>query len=375
LGQQPAVDREASHAARYNAASAAEEKPPEDDGWGFSATATKSKKKGKKGALIEESIPEPVPEPEPALAAEPEKKGEDDSWASAFGNAKGKKKKKKGAIEEVPPPPPPPEPEPPAETEPVPEPSSVYQDNDHGEDDRRSVLSGKSSLTLVSWASGYTAVEMAGATIELQKIFQEDANLVKLYRCAIDDASIGPERLQRNISRLMMKMAQDLKSEANKEIEKLTLYFVSIKARYVAQCIVEEFHDKPAAPQSYHDETNQAESDDDDDDMETAAPIDEDRFDDLTILRTFLVHSIAFQIFRERLTAFVLASESRPSAVEPAAETAAADVPSSSPWHFLDLIERTCEAVLVAAGCLEPPLQPSMARLIWYCVSLRADYD
>jgi hypothetical protein len=100
-----------------DAAPAATEKLIEDDGWGSAAPVVK-KKKGKKGALIDE----PVPEPEPTLAPEPEKKEEEDPWAFSLGaTKKDKKKKKKNAVEEEPPPlPPEPQPEPVIEPEPTP---------------------------------------------------------------------------------------------------------------------------------------------------------------------------------------------------------------------------------------------------------------
>jgi hypothetical protein len=99
------------------AASALIDKPVEDDGWATGITAPKSKKKGKKGVLIEESVPEPVAEV--VSLPEPEKPAEADPFDFSFGGTKEKKKKKKGAVEEIPPPPPP-EPEPPAEPEPEP---------------------------------------------------------------------------------------------------------------------------------------------------------------------------------------------------------------------------------------------------------------
>ncbi|KAF9698486.1 hypothetical protein EKO04_003927 [Ascochyta lentis] len=59
------------------AASPAEEKPAEDDGCGSSAGFSRTKKKGKKSALIEESTPEQGHTPAP----EPEKKEDDDPKA------------------------------------------------------------------------------------------------------------------------------------------------------------------------------------------------------------------------------------------------------------------------------------------------------
>jgi hypothetical protein len=69
---------------------------------------------------------------------------------------------------------------------------------------------------------------------------QEDANLTKLYRVAIRDSTTGPERLQRNIWRLFKLFARDLRREASEELEIMTSSFVSMKERYIAQCIIEE---------------------------------------------------------------------------------------------------------------------------------------
>jgi hypothetical protein len=60
-----------------------EEKPVADEGWDSGAPTTKSQKKGKKGVLIEE----PVPEPELTPAPEPEKMDEEDPWSFTFSGA------------------------------------------------------------------------------------------------------------------------------------------------------------------------------------------------------------------------------------------------------------------------------------------------
>ncbi|KAF2625885.1 hypothetical protein BU25DRAFT_472656 [Macroventuria anomochaeta] len=79
--------------------------------------------------------------------------------------------------------------------------------------DRLSVQSLQSSSTPISTLSGFTVVELESATVELQKIFQEDADLVRLYRQAIKDKATGPGRLQRNVGRLLKLFAQNLRRE------------------------------------------------------------------------------------------------------------------------------------------------------------------
>jgi hypothetical protein len=235
------------------------------------------------------------------------------------------------------------------------------------------------------------------ATVELQRIFQEDVELIGLYRWALEDTSMGPDRLQRNVARLLQFFAKDLRREAGENLERVASRFVRSKAQYVAQCIVEEFHDTPRDPRRRHVWVNQRESDKDGgmqdndqyevveaqlevnedqlevDDVDEVEPVDEDYFEDLAMLRTFLVRSSAFQIFRARLTKFVLSKDLHQLDFDSAVKGRPINAPLSRFWRFLISIGRILKVVLVAAGCLEPPLQPGFIRLRWECVSGRAD--
>jgi hypothetical protein len=80
----------------------------------------------------------------------------------------------------------------------------VFPDDDEKtldvEDDRRSLVSKDSSMTLWSSFSGDTAVEMEGATVELLTVFQ-DSELLKLYRMAMQEGTIRGPVYCRRISR------------------------------------------------------------------------------------------------------------------------------------------------------------------------------
>jgi hypothetical protein len=287
------------------------------------------------------------------------------------------------------------------------------------EDDRRSVISAESSTTLVSTLSGLTEVELESATVELQNIFQGDAGLVELYRRAIKDTTIGPERLQRNIGQLLKPFARDLRQEASEELQKRTSNFVSMKASFIAQCIIEEYNDRKVEPKLQKCKTERArggktgaqELDSrvqkrsqnrpvedreitrdedrmvvdqyggdgghpeldveqaDDDDLDCLAPVDEDYFEDLLALRAFLIESAAFKTFRQELAKFVLPKELRPSHAEDGKRDSAADITLARRWRVLAVIESILKRVLVVTGLLEPPLRPTMVRLRWQCVS------
>jgi serine/threonine protein kinase len=264
--------------------------------------------------------------------------------------------------------------------------------NTQQDDDRLSIQSIKSSTTLLSTLSGLTTVEKS-ATVELESVFQEDVELIGLYRLALKDETLEPDRLQRNIARLLQLFAKDLRREAGTHLERVVSRFVQSKARYVAQCIVEKFHDTPKTPHRLHVRIEQGGSDIGDvkqkedpyeiaeaqpefneyqfeaHDMDEVAPVDEDYFEDLAVLRTFLARSSAFQIFRARLTKFVLPRDWHQLDIDSAVRGRHNEAPLSRFCRFSVLAGRIFKAVLVAVGCLEPPLQPGLIRLRWQCVS------
>jgi hypothetical protein len=235
-------------------------------------------------------------------------------------------------------------------------------DDINDEWDNQSVRSIESSATLLSTLSGYTSVEMESATIELRRVLQEDIGLAKLYRLAIEDTNIGPERLQRNLERLLKQMAQDLKVEANKELERLTSRFVAVKARNIAQCIVQDLQ-VTRGPQQNIERPEESESEQEDN------PIEENRFDDLTIFRTFLVESGAFRTFQSQLNAFV-----HPKFLPQIEANVQVDDTNSKSQTSRSLLPLSwlgsiCMSIISTTAFVEPQIPSRAVRLNWYCVS------
>lgn len=250
-------------------------------------------------------------------------------------------------------------------------PDPMYRVED--EDDRQSIQSAESANTLFSTLSGYTAVEMEGATIELQNVLLKGTALTELYKAAIEDVRIGPERLQRNLVLLLKQMSRDLKGEANKELEKLTSRFVSLKARYVAHCIVEGLYNK----QQDRPDGEQSESEPEENEADQVQPIDEDLFEDLAIFRNFILESNAFQSFQTRLTEFIMPKTVQPLKVattthdvHPSIKLFTTRYSSLALGHLRDFWSvKKLRVLLVVSGYLEPQLQDGMVRLRWRCVS------
>ncbi|UPX13887.1 uncharacterized protein EKO05_0004383 [Ascochyta rabiei] len=248
----------------------------------------------------------------------------------------------------------------------------------------------RSSATGASAATGYTDAEIKTATKELVSIFLEDTVTTQLYQCAFDNPCIGPDRLQRNLYRLLKKYSQNLHHEAQGKLERLASQFVAVKARYVAQCVMEEFHVKPTLQRQRQ---NQAKADDSDQEdaqeEDKIPPIDEDRFEDIAVLHQFLVGSAAFGMFQEQLKSFVQPKHSQPSpgkdmllneencktetttpamqptATEQLSETASPN--SNIPLGWLERAQHSRNNLLVAMELLEPRLPPGMTRLRWSC--------
>ncbi|UPX13937.1 uncharacterized protein EKO05_0004432 [Ascochyta rabiei] len=256
-----------------------------------------------------------------------------------------------------------------------------------------SVASLASTASAFSTASGYNAVQIETATKELLQIFLEDALLASLYKSAIQRVDIGSERLQRNIRRMLKAFAQALRVEANKELEVLAARLVSMKASYVSQCIIERYEVKSPGysvpdPKSWR-QTKDDSSDEDenvDDDIQKDL-IDEDLIEDLSAFRGFLTGGNAFMIFRKRLEAFALprAPETHPAAAskefmddqvlstntqDQLPKQIQEETSHTGPhWMLLRKPRGRLAALLIAAGCLEPPLNPGWVRLRWQCVS------
>ena len=162
----------------------------------------------------------------------------------------------------------------------------IFDDSD---DDRMSTyaesvfFSGSigSSATGLSATSAYTDAEIVTATRELINIFIEDKKLRQLYQHAFDDPRIGPDRLKRNLYRLLKKYAQNLQQEAKGELKRLAAQLLAVKARYVMQCVMEKFYVKSVLHRQHGDAAEGSKDDSEEEDAEEdddLPAIDEDRF-------------------------------------------------------------------------------------------------
>lgn len=75
---------------------------------------------------------------------------------------------------------------------------------------------------------------------------REDEMLIPLYRAAITNVTIGPERRERILRRLFKSLAYDLGKEADEHLEYMASRLVAKRVRELAKCIVEKYRiDRP----------------------------------------------------------------------------------------------------------------------------------
>jgi hypothetical protein len=278
----------------------------------------------------------------------------------------------------------------------------------HDDSDRESVISHVDSILSVaslastasefSATSGYSAEKIETATKELLRIFLEDDGLNHLYQIAILRIDIGPERLRRNIHRLLKLYSRDLQREAAQDLEKHAARLVQFKSAHVAQAIVYKFKTKPhvtavsysqpsaSEDQSRMDDSDEGDDDDDEDEVTPDEAVNEDLIKDLAAFRQFLTKRPALTTFQKRLEAFIF-SKAGPLISAPADFEAplGQEITTSVVGDSISLkeinsgmqsrpttlarIARTGMGLLIAAGYLEPPLEPGWTRLRWQCVS------
>jgi hypothetical protein len=234
-----------------------------------------------------------------------------------------------------------------------------------------SVASLDSTATGFSAASGYSPAQIETATKELLRIFLEHDNLASLYKIAMERAHIGPERLLRNVRRLLRAFARDLQADADSELEKLAARLVSFKSAYVARSVIEKYEVKSlrtfaANLQPLHVSQKDDESSDEEEEVEeeegyTEDHVDEDLIEDLSAFRQFLAEGVAFAHFQRQLEAFV-----RPKPVE---VKGGGGEKEHSSRMLLSKSQIALESLFIAAGFLEPPIDPGMVRIRWRCVS------
>jgi hypothetical protein len=242
-----------------------------------------------------------------------------------------------------------------------------------------SIQSLASSATDLSKNSNYSVYQIATATKELITIFQEDEILVPLYRIAIEDPSIGGQRLQRNLRRLFKQYAESLKGEAKDQLEYLAARLVSFKARFLAQSIVERLEGchvgKEISEAKAHGEKENSS-----DDEEEGQTVDDRAFDDLVIFREFLLSSDAFQALRAHIRSFVLPKgphiipekevEEKVQVDESTVQMIQSNWSTSTCRGWIDKMARAWNRLLVTTGQVEPLHSPGKTRLRWQCVSV-----
>ncbi|KAI1511419.1 hypothetical protein Ptr86124_009823 [Pyrenophora tritici-repentis] len=270
-----------------------------------------------------------------------------------------------------------------------------------------------SSASYLSRDSGYSAVQVLTATKELLSIVLEDRVLLPIYKSAINDPNIGPERLQRNLRRLFKVYANLLEEEATERLEYLASQLVLVKSGFLAHSIVEKLRNGPASsPDTEHHKNGS--DDDDDGDINRPSdvrPVNEDVFEDLAVFREFLIGSEAFKSLRANVQAFVTpktiqtplldATFRRELDVDKTVIKQNLTKPSTRPatsltleqWledarNSIDLLFRATEISVIAAvilnlaidalflatdeffitmGLLEPDLKRNMTRFRWQC--------
>lgn len=104
-----------------------------------------------------------------------------------------------------------------------------------------SVLSRETSDTYFSIHGGYSETQIDRATTEFISILRDDPSLVPLYKQAIEDYRIGPERLERNLCRLFRAYASHLRKVAGNTLEIYTSRLVHGKSSTAAGSIVRKY--------------------------------------------------------------------------------------------------------------------------------------
>jgi hypothetical protein len=287
-----------------------------------------------------------------------------------------------------------------------------FEDNyDYSESESSYAASVFSVASIISPASNrsmysnYSTQQIATATRELFDIFFKDRDLVELYRRAIDDDEIGPERLQRNLRRLLRAYANNLENEHTESLEYLASKLVAMKAAPLARAIVKNYYCTPVDGQPEACEVQDESSEDEAD----SQPVDEEIFGDLKAFRKFLTNAAAFETFRAQIRAFVIPKSQPVDLIEPAPSgkrssgttthivtKATANTHTWQSWRtelaeavdlslinrdfglatrvashlVFDAVSLATDQVFIAMGILEPPLSSEMVRLRWRCVGV-----
>ncbi|KAF3032468.1 hypothetical protein E8E12_003449 [Didymella heteroderae] len=261
-----------------------------------------------------------------------------------------------------------------------------------------SIPSIASSASDLSKHSHYSSRQIATATKELFDIFLRDPDLIKLYQRAISLPEIGPERLQRNLRRLLKAYAKNLEDEHTESLEYLASKLVAIQSGPLARAIVGKYYCAP---------TEEGEACTvQDDSSEDEVDVDEKIFGDLKAFREFLTSATAYETFRAQMRSFVIPKPQQPNrteqdesediSLEPTTHKDVKTATIAITWqswraNFAEavdilLIKRelglatkaafhlafdafalATDPVLITVGILEPLLPPETVRLRWRC--------
>jgi hypothetical protein len=241
-----------------------------------------------------------------------------------------------------------------------------------------STLSSKSSATSVTGLSvvtKYSNNEIVTGSKELISIFHDNDTMLPLYKIALTNPAIGPERLQRNLRRLFRACSEHLKDESADRFEYLVAQLVAMKSRGLAEFIVENHRTSPVQSQAI----NRSNDSDSSDEEAYAALVNEESWVDLGSFRKFLVGSEAFKTLQEQLLTFVLQESPEPLSLDESHDEWGGDVQDRSKMRCEDPLIRKnlrsgawqCwwQGTLIKTGLLEPPLHPTKIRMRWSSVS------
>ncbi|KAF2025240.1 hypothetical protein EK21DRAFT_93431 [Setomelanomma holmii] len=171
-----------------------------------------------------------------------------------------------------------------------------------------------SSATDLSKHSGYSAIQIATATRELITVLEDDEVLAPLYQRAIEDISIGTEKLGRNLRRLFRNYGKHLGQDSGDTLDFLASRLVQVKAREVAHSIVRKYGPPSRSVEQEGPRLQNEESSDEEE--ITANPVDESIFHDLVFFRGFLTGGEPFAILRAQIRSFALPKSARKEVTE-----------------------------------------------------------
>jgi hypothetical protein len=175
----------------------------------------------------------------------------------------------------------------------------------------------ESSVTDLSKNSGYSEKQIARATDELVFLLQEDVNLVLLYKQAVADTNIGPDRLERNLRRLFRNYAELLGKAAGDTVEFLASRLVKAKARFVARSITQRYGPRPTFVENDNIVSEEKEALPSSEEEVDTNPVDENVFEDLVVFSEFLTSGEAFPALHAQIESFVLRKSTRKESIVP----------------------------------------------------------